>query len=394
MAVRVTELAPSDVVLTQVAVPGAPPSVLDAVHDLPLLTRADIRTFDGDAQQLVQDFQEAGWRGYMTSRGHAFMLAPDRKTTANVSRESLRGRSGRNARAKLTAWLRDNGKAATAFGTPTPEPESPITTLAGNTDAVTGALVRSVRGHPAIIAWHEEHPQMAYRLHIVGDPAVDSVTAWAAFDILNKRARLVAMGDAATPELAWDWLRGVKPELFKGKRHDSGKKDTTMRVATAAVEAVNNNGSNGNGHHEDVPEKFICSVCGKESKSLGGHRLHTSSHETANCPVCGKEVRGSGPLARHMSTHQVKIKRSDEKKPEPETAKPDVLSEHLISVPDGADAEAMVAAMRAIVAAPLVDEVRLLREANARLTADNVKLDTELGEAKARLSVMREALNL
>lgn len=40
----------------------------------------------------------------MSTKGHAILRAPDGETTMSVSRDSLRGRSGRNARAVLDRW--------------------------------------------------------------------------------------------------------------------------------------------------------------------------------------------------------------------------------------------------------------------------------------------------
>lgn len=69
------------------------------------LSRADIPSnFDSDATALVLDAAAAGWRGFVSGRRHVILYAPDGRGTISVSRDSLRGRSGRNARAAFERW--------------------------------------------------------------------------------------------------------------------------------------------------------------------------------------------------------------------------------------------------------------------------------------------------
>lgn len=70
------------------------------------LSKADLRAFDADSWELVQEMQEAGWLGRRSSKGHVLMYAPDGVTTWTFSRDSKRGRSGRNARSAFTRWQR------------------------------------------------------------------------------------------------------------------------------------------------------------------------------------------------------------------------------------------------------------------------------------------------
>lgn len=74
------------------------------VDDYDLLTKTDLKHFDGESWKLVQEMQDEGWRGRLASNGHVVMYAPDGVTTWTFSRDSLRGRSGRNARAVFTRW--------------------------------------------------------------------------------------------------------------------------------------------------------------------------------------------------------------------------------------------------------------------------------------------------
>lgn len=65
-------------------------------------------TFDKEMTELMLEMQEAGWTARITKRGHAIMKAPDGVTTAALSRDSLRGRAGRNARAEFERWKRQS----------------------------------------------------------------------------------------------------------------------------------------------------------------------------------------------------------------------------------------------------------------------------------------------
>lgn len=70
------------------------------------LTRADLKSFDAQSTQIVLEYMELGWTGYISTKGHAIVLSPDGESTEAVSRDSLRGRSGRNQRAALERWKR------------------------------------------------------------------------------------------------------------------------------------------------------------------------------------------------------------------------------------------------------------------------------------------------
>jgi len=71
-----------------------------------VFTRRDLRTYDNEAWSLVKRMQEHGWTGRLSGNGHVVMYAPDGVHSQTFSRDSLRGRSGRNARAMFERWLR------------------------------------------------------------------------------------------------------------------------------------------------------------------------------------------------------------------------------------------------------------------------------------------------
>lgn len=68
------------------------------------LTKSDIRAFDQAATDLVLEMVDADWTGYISSKGHAIMFAPDGRATLSIARDSKRGRSGRNAAAAYRRW--------------------------------------------------------------------------------------------------------------------------------------------------------------------------------------------------------------------------------------------------------------------------------------------------
>lgn len=69
-----------------------------------VLTRGDLTPFDDQAKALILEAVTAGWRGYISRSNHAILYAPDGRGTISVSRNSKRGRSGRNADAAFRRW--------------------------------------------------------------------------------------------------------------------------------------------------------------------------------------------------------------------------------------------------------------------------------------------------
>lgn len=78
-----------------------------STHTPHVLARTELRKFDDEALAVIREFQQHGWRGYVSQRGHAIMRAPDGETTASISHR-LGGKAGpaRKARGDLARWLR------------------------------------------------------------------------------------------------------------------------------------------------------------------------------------------------------------------------------------------------------------------------------------------------
>lgn len=71
-----------------------------------VLGSAELGRFDQRATDLILEAMDAGWVGYISGRNHAILYAPDGRGSLSVSRDSKRGRSGRNAEAAYRRWER------------------------------------------------------------------------------------------------------------------------------------------------------------------------------------------------------------------------------------------------------------------------------------------------
>ena len=69
-------------------------------------TRAGLRGFDRAAQDLALEAMEMGWTGYMGTRGHLILRAPDGEATMSISQKTGNGRAGKNMRATFERWKR------------------------------------------------------------------------------------------------------------------------------------------------------------------------------------------------------------------------------------------------------------------------------------------------
>jgi hypothetical protein len=389
------------------------------VEERPLLSVENgLKTFDSDAQRLVFAMQAAGWRGYMSNRGHAIMHAPDGVTTTSISRDSLRGRSGRNAKAKFTRWVREQAEreqaahAPGSFGVLPDKPRNmpiPVVTMA------------EIKKHPEAAAFIRETDGTTSKTIVLDD---ETPRCWAVFDVRGRFPRLVALGSECTERVAWEGLMAQAPALFPAAlRWDQDDREQAKGATVATRYACTFEGCDVSfetetqtrahymGHFQSaVPCDFP--GCDHVSKNAGGHNLHVGKHDKSEqpCTVAGCDVVSVGKMGMrsHLSrTHgigkvhtrpvagdsgDVTVAPPDVTVPEPAPGS-NVLLEHLEHLPQGSDAEAMVASIRAIVAGPLVAEMRRLRD-ELRVAQDDVeKLTIDNGNLEARLALMREALS-
>lgn len=354
------------------------------------LTRSDVRNLDTEATQLVMDATASGWTGQVGNRGHVFMFAPDGVGTMSVSRSS-RGRTGKNARAEFSRWQREHESepATSAFGTlPADDGEGdlgfPLINGKPAPTALLAAVRRSEKLAEARAAWRDKHGPnrvMPWLIGVPGEPdQVEPIdpAAWFAFHLAGKTPTLLDHGPNVTEEQAWIELHNLRPDLFTAEKHAQQDKPGEGDVRV-----------------------FRCSECGKEYEKAGALNLHISAKHPVDieCPECGRVVRGQGGLGAHMRSHRKKAEAQvagvavtvDDTTVAPP---PDVLTEHLVNLPEGDDAELMVAQVRSVVAAGLVNEVRALRVENERLARENEKLATQAADWEARYAIIREAMTV
>lgn len=434
------------------------------------VSTGEIKHFDDEAKALVALFHTAGWHSYMTGNGHsAFMLAPDGKTTTTVTRESLRGRSGKNAASKLKKWLRDEGVRLRNEAKPKVGTFGVPADTSGLIDLTEGAAVPvkimvSLQRHPVAGPWLEQ--RMKRRGGAVAQFDLDQVTLLTDDDrpgywILADKSRppmLVAASDGVGQDEAMTALREQAPELFEtddgeqamteGKQSrkilDKGvplseywtQRADGLYVCLACEDRTFTSLQAVTGHlalgHR--PREYQCKVCEQvftAPAALGNHRKRehgatTSLHEDKKaaasvtaCRWCGKAFdTNRGRAAHEASVHageempEVTITQGpprhvevpvgdvtvtsppvtpDEPAPAPTG---DVLMDHLLDVPGGDDAEALVARIRALVSAPLVVEVQRLRAERDQLRHDITIVTKEKEEIETRMAILREALSI
>lgn len=257
-----------------------------ADEELPQVTPDQVKHFDRDAQQLVLEYHLAGWRSHMTSQGHVFLKAPDGIETATVSRESLRGRSGRNAAAPLKRWHRrleqereEREQAArkgagSSFGIADLEQARST----GETDLPPRAA-KAMREHPDVIAYVESNAHrfsgpeaMSQQLYVGVDQDADK--PWRMWAVVDTTAGvLVAHGPGYTRNEALTMLRAEG-------RLPPATEDEIMANSTATT----------------------CSECGFTTEKPGALTLHVRiKHTGFVCPECGKNT---GPAGRSLATHR------------------------------------------------------------------------------------------
>lgn len=421
----------------------------DKTEVLPLLVAdRDLRQFDSEAKALITEMQLVGWRGRVTGTGHVLMLAPgDSKDTVLVQRNSLQGRSGRNARAAFKRWLRltteETVSAAVlgdnAFGAGKVVREIPPWEI----DTLSVPLRSRIKRHPAVEAYWESLPYGEHPTTLITGPD-DEGDLWWLWHMPPSGAPgyLIAHGGDADPD--------------EGARLLHERRPNTRLVSDVPVHDETS------GQEQDVATKYVCTHDGCDQvfdteQALAGHQRfkHEAKEWTIACPWCAETFTHGMTLAKHKrdahprkaaaekklksdpvakvqcrwcgrllatptgrATHERFAHQGEPmparppravvlKKPEepamtevtgtpdmPPADAPDAVMAHLTSLPEGDDAEAMVAQIRSLVAAPLVAEVGRLRgerdELRAALESERKKSE----ELEAKMAIMREAMSL
>lgn len=427
-----------------------------------LLADNEVKHFDREASMIVAGLQMMGWRGVMSARGHAIMRAPDGTTTCSVSRDSLRGRSGRNAAAVLKAWRREH---------PLPlEQEVAERANANKRRTSSGVFGKAAdpftervidhEGKPLPVATQAElrrHPMgMAWLLPAIHDPSIDLFITydhedghrWVFGDVADGAYEVKAFGTGfATADEAHAFTLADSPArarqyqdyLYRDYLAHQGpltQEDDMQTFQCPECDQTFDKRSMLGLHLTSGHGGGPCPECGKVLKSASGisvHRYHAHGYHAkgyakkpkkpaseAVCEICGKEAIRGTAMASHLRAHErrgetaenftrpvspdvtpdtprVRVRAAKVTEPVTEpVVQPgaDVLADHLLNVPEGADAEDLIARVRAIVAAPLVEEVRRLRSERDELRAQVDLLVKEKEEAATRMAILREALEL
>lgn len=377
---------------------------------LTTFTRRDLAVFDKLATDLILEMQLEGWQGYITQRGHAMMRHPD-GSHQSITRSSNRAKSGVAMRAGFESWKRRRAEreAHPVFGE---IPEEPMSL------PVPVATLLEMKRTPAVKAYlDDEASREGDHWVVVGYD--DEPRGWAVFDTSNPYPVLIAHGSKTDEQGAWAALMFEHPDVFPEPATPETDQETTMASVFVCPEpgcgkqfdtqrkaSVHNAAA----HHReqmDCPEPG-CTWHGYKNMLTRHTQVAHEAHMHA-CGICGQEFTTSAGLGMHRTRKHagqvdppVTVSRfepagtsvmSDDV---PVTSPPgrDVLLEHLEHLPEGADAEAQVAAVRSIVAGPLVAEVRRLREELAIVTKERDKHASEAADFEARLTLMREVMGV
>jgi len=313
------------------------------------LTTADLAPFDDEAVRLIRAMESEGWRGRVSSRGHAILRAPDGVTTASVSRDHDKHRSTRqNAWAEFERWRRR------ATPPPTPEDASMATVLVCPECQATFPDAKALKVHT-----REAHKPMR--------PAY------------------------TCPECGEIWWSPQAMRLHLVRKHpdsDSLPPADPTPCTEPGCEYVGRSHGALNVHLRQVHPDGVCPLCGVKVRmaTLSRHLGHVHTPEerdklAAMPKVVVKPTKAPTAAVEATELHEAPADRNG-------------VLDYLVTVTTGKEAEDIVAAIRAVVAPPLVDEVRRLRTRNTQLQSELDTASQALGEAHAKLSIMREAMGL
>lgn len=238
----------------------------------------DIVTFDDDAKKLVEQYHAAGWTSRRSSRGHVIAYSPDGQASASISRDSLRGRSGRNAAAPLKKWLRDQeknvGKGA-AFGIDNlTEATLPIEDKFGRGDMpvrITRALAKDT-GFQRYVEALEAKGIDPYNRRLMLTGVREDMERWFVLDLVAQR--VITHSPTITADEAYEHAR------------DAG------HIPALDTEAET----------DDDVKMFECPEpgCGKRYASTQHLAFHRKrKHEGFPCPECGEVFLSGNSQAKH-----------------------------------------------------------------------------------------------
>lgn len=250
------------------------------------VTPDQLKAFDNDALKLVAEYHLAGWRSHMTNQGHVFLKAPDGSETASVTRDSLRGRSGRNAAAPLKRWRRRLAAEVEAK-------ETARRKAAGASFGVADKQMREDDyGHdipPRVRTAIQDHPDVKTYLAENGKRKVFYAEA----------KEILYVGVDLGADRPWERWTFVDRSINTLIAHGPGY---TRAEALRELRAE--------GHLRPATEEELmaeaegttCPECGFEAKNAGSLNMHIKiKHTGFICPECGKNT---GHAGRSLAAHR------------------------------------------------------------------------------------------
>lgn len=395
----------------------------------------EVRTFDGDAKNLLAGYHEAGWASHRTKRGHVIVRSPDGQETATVTRDSLRGRSGRNAAAPLKRWKRDQEPVkGAAFGITDLDEAQALGRGMTPEGAMPARLLRVLEGRPKVLEYVEQHFGQGhdmYSRYELGAPDADRT--WGVVDVTAWPFVVVDHGEAITAEQLLAEALAHHPV----QENEGNTMATLLKCLEPGCGFTTAHPGAFSLHSKIRHTGFVCPECGLNTghagKDLAHHRrdVHgvamTYKQKTSSgapvCRWCGKEFtttsgRGGHESRRHKGEPMPEVPPSLDvtgdvpvTSPEPEPAlvpEPEPVTDQdvpvtspastvvqvLSQLPTGADAVEMIAAIRAVVTPPLVAELEQLRTHRDELLHTLDQVTKERDELSARMEIMREAMGL
>ena len=264
----------------------------------------DIKHFDSDAKDLVQAFHMADWHTFIGTNGHVFCLAPDGVATASVTRDSLRGRSGRNAAAKLKKWVEDNGGfREVLLSKHTPKKEPVANSAFGHVHLATeeprdGSLIMTqriasaIKRHPVARPWIEARMTRVDGSDTLAKLDLEKVAVltdeehperWILVNLESDPPGVVASSDDVDEDAAMAAMREQLPHRFESKGWE---------IVTDQAKGIG-------------PLSFVCDVegCDKAfdtAHGLAGHKtLAHGRPKVWRCGECGEEFKAPFSLGKH-----------------------------------------------------------------------------------------------
>jgi hypothetical protein len=389
-------------------------------------TREGAKTLDEEAWSIVAEAQDLGWKFRRSSKGHLIGRAPDGKTTMSVARDSLRARSGRNQRAEFERWkheqqheqvVADAGeRAVQAFtaGLGGRAMRDALDGYVANNFPAGSTAAETMRSIAELMLEHDKLTAYLGKLVVSSERSADRMPLIMTND-LDAEAACGKPWEISESSRPWriQWL-ALHPDTFEVLAHGGPqmrREDAEQHAAQMLADRAQRNAERRKPvlappTTETTVKMHVCTECDKHYENQARLQAHMmSNHQGGACEFCERQVRGAGPMARHRKSCRSNPDREPTAK-EKEAARIEKVVQRRLRA-DQAGAGAITPASGAAdptgalesLMAVLADYDRLRSLDLDVMQARIVELETErddavkqLGEAEARLTMMREAL--